>query len=119
MYYNPDKIKPRKDLLIVQRIKEKANKIILPEKYKEYSIIAKVLKVADNIKDIKEGDYIILQELTGTRIPTKDNEDTFFVPYEDVLAVIDEYKKTFYVRQPEEEMELEEKTVGLYKTKKD
>ena len=86
------KIKPLKDRVLIQPIKEPAKTkggIYIPESAKEKSQEAIVVEVGDDKKNItvKKGDRVIYEKFGGTEIEI-DGETHLIIKMNEILAVI-------------------------------
>lgn len=61
--------------------------LYLPDNAKEKSQIAKVVAVGSNVKEIKDGDRIVVREYSTTEVKL-DDKKYLIVKEEDVLAVV-------------------------------
>lgn len=83
-------LKPLDDRIVAIR-EESATKtsagLYLPDNAKEKSQIAKVVAVGSNVKEIKDGDRIVVREYSTTEVKL-DDKKYLIVKEEDVLAVV-------------------------------
>jgi chaperonin GroES len=83
-------IKPLADRLVAVREEAEsktASGLYLPEAAKEKSVIAKVVAVGKDVKEVKVGDRIVYREYAPTELKQGANE-YLILKEEDVLALI-------------------------------
>lgn len=83
-------IRPLMDRVIAVREEAQtktASGLFLPENTKEKSVIAKVLAIGPEIKELKVGDRIVYKEYTTTDLKI-DGTEYLIIKEEDVLAIV-------------------------------
>ena len=64
-----------------------ASGIFLPENAKEQPIMAEVIAVGDEVKNVKNGDKIVYSEYRATDLKIN-NKDYLIIKLEDVLGIV-------------------------------
>lgn len=64
-----------------------ASGLYLPDGAKEKPVVAKVVAVGKDVKEVKKGDFIVYKEYAPTEVKVKDQE-YLIIKEEDVLAVL-------------------------------
>ncbi len=64
-----------------------ASGILLPENAKEQPIMAEVIAVGDEVKNVKNGDKIVYSEYRATDLKIN-NKDYLIIKLEDVLGIV-------------------------------
>jgi chaperonin GroES len=83
-------IKPLADRLVAQREKAEnktASGLYLPDAAKEKPVVAKVVAVGKDVKEVKVGDRIVYKEYAPTELKTN-GEEFLILKEEDVLATL-------------------------------
>ena len=64
-----------------------ASGILLPENAKEQPIMARVMAVGDEVKNVKNGDKIVYSEYRATDLKIN-NKDYLIIKLEDILGIV-------------------------------
>ena len=64
-----------------------ASGILLPENAKEQPIMAEVIAVGDEVKNVKNGDKIVYSEYRATDLKIN-NKDYLIIKLEDILGIV-------------------------------
>ena len=64
-----------------------ASGILLPENAKEQPIMAEVIAVGDEVKNVKNGDKIVYSEYRATDLKIND-KDYLIIKLEDILGIV-------------------------------
>ena len=84
------KLQPLADWVIAEQeeaVTKTASGLYLPDKAAEKPMIAKVLKIGKNVKDVKTGDRIVYKSYSTTELKV-DGKEYILVKEEDVLATV-------------------------------
>lgn len=79
-------IRPLHNYLVIEPEQEKTGKIILTTEHQKE--IAKVIAVAEDVKEIKIGDRILLKSFNVDEVEVE-KQKVFIINADDVLAVIE------------------------------
>jgi len=83
-------LQPLADWVVAEQeeaVTKTASGLYLPDKAAEKPMIAKVLKIGKNVKDVKTGDRIVYKSYSTTELKV-DGKEYILVKEEDVLATV-------------------------------
>ena len=83
-------LQPLADWVVAEQeeaVTKTASGLYLPDKAAEKPMIAKVLKIGKNVKDVKTGDRIVYKSYSTTEVKVAGKE-YILVKEEDILAIV-------------------------------
>ncbi len=89
-FKDPMKLQPLADRIVARQLEAEAKTasgILLPDSAKEKPMMAEVLAVGTEVKEVKTGDKIVYKQYSATEFKLGSDEQ-FVIKEEDVLAVV-------------------------------
>lgn len=84
-------LRPLGERVIIKRFEAEektASGIVIPSQAKEKPLMAEVVAVSNEVKDLKKGDKVLFKKYSGNEVKV-DEEDLIVIAAEDILAVFE------------------------------